>query len=263
MNANEIKSPMTGVSGMEKYWDIVAGLRNAQYVLNRVVVENRSKKLQDMAEKSIDSINDAVKLYAEIDIAVDAANKRIEELITKLNIVENDYIEMEKRSLKRIAELEAKLQPCPKCGTEMGPQTYPRDGTWWCPNIKCSHSVRTRTPTTINESQLDIVLKNIIFQAEQSRAGDFRHDSWDLDAHVEITLTISDLRHTDRLIKKPAEPQPEADDVRTYHAKGNTDWTPLCGSDERSIAHTHATVNCPSCLAKLKQSEVQPVEKEV
>jgi hypothetical protein len=29
---------------------------------------------------------------------------------------------------------------CPKCGAEMGPQTVPNDGTWWCPNIKCGHS---------------------------------------------------------------------------------------------------------------------------
>jgi hypothetical protein len=26
---------------------------------------------------------------------------------------------------------------CPKCGSTMGPQTVPNDGSWWCPNIKC------------------------------------------------------------------------------------------------------------------------------
>lgn len=28
---------------------------------------------------------------------------------------------------------------CPKCGTKMGPQTAPPDGSFWCPSIQCGY----------------------------------------------------------------------------------------------------------------------------
>lgn len=30
---------------------------------------------------------------------------------------------------------------CPKCQQELGPQTYPDDGTWHCPNAACSYAL--------------------------------------------------------------------------------------------------------------------------
>ena len=73
--------------------------------------------------------NEALSVLGSAIASAISANKRIAELITKLNIVENDYIEMEKRSLKRIAELEAKLQPSPQPEADETPK--PQVGETW------------------------------------------------------------------------------------------------------------------------------------
>jgi len=95
MNANEIKSPM-GVT--------VEELKKTDNLLVDIYYGVKWNEISSDLKSFCLSLSDAL----------DAANKRIAELITKLNSVEDDYIEMEKRSLKRIAELEAKLQPSPQ-----------------------------------------------------------------------------------------------------------------------------------------------------
>jgi hypothetical protein len=48
-------------------------------------------------------------------------------------------IDLAADEIKKNAAAPAPAPRCPKCGAEMGRQTYPDDGSWWCPSIKCGH----------------------------------------------------------------------------------------------------------------------------
>jgi len=43
------------------------------------------------------------------------------------------------RKLVQVTPEEMPAPKCPKCGIEMGRQTVPDDGSWWCGNLKCMY----------------------------------------------------------------------------------------------------------------------------
>jgi hypothetical protein len=76
----------------------------------------------------------------------------------------------------------------------------------------------------------------VVLQAAKERA-DFMHDTWDLDAHVELTLTISELRSMHAALARDLEQRAkDASALRGFAQRQQDIGRPSVASELLAIA---------------------------